>query len=71
MIMLDTMNNEYYVIIGLTFKGACFREECRTIEEVCDVRDTIEATVSYFGGGSVTVYKVDGYNVTIYDFEKI
>lgn len=65
------MINEYYVIIGLTFKGACFRGECRAIEEVCDIRDSIEATISYFGGGSVTVYKVDGYDVTIYDFEKI
>lgn len=69
--MQDTTTNEYYVIIGLTFKGACFRGECRTLEKVCDIRDSIEATISYFGGGSVTVYKVDGYDVTIYDFEKI
>lgn len=65
------MTNNYYVIIGLTFKGACFRGECRVLEEVCDIRDSIEATISYFGGGSVTVYKVNGYDVTIYDFEKI
>lgn len=62
-----------YFILGTTINGGHFWvDNLYTNERLAEEYKKIVATVTYFGGGSVTVYEVDYNNeVAIKSFEKI
>ena len=62
-----------YFVLGITISGSHFwvdniSDEAKLDEE----RDKIISVVAYFGGGSVTIYEVDGADiVSIYSFDRV
>ena len=62
---------EYYVI-GVTNRGRRFEENKVSADMVPYYTLVIRSLIDYFGGGSVTVFKVtDNDSIEIENFEKI
>ena len=62
-----------YFVLGITISGSHFWVDNISDEATLDEeRDKINSVVAYFGGGSVTIYEVDGADtVSIYSFDKV
>ena len=61
-----------YFICGLTINGGHFWVNDVYRGDITNEKDKVASTVSYFGGGSVTIYAMDyNHDVTIESFEKI
>lgn len=62
-----------YFVLGITISGSHFWVDNISNEaKLGEERSKITSVVAYFGGGSVTVYEVDGIDtVSIYSFDKV
>lgn len=64
---------EKYAVVGITYTGKYFTADTEDADKLYDIKEQIGSTVGYFGGGSVTVYKVNNVDndIYIFDYENI
>lgn len=55
---LETMTSYKYMVVGRTFDGGRFISEYIMWEDTAEMFNSYESVVSYFGGGTVTLYEI-------------